>query len=72
MKYFDRALEILRERGEHESVTYVNTLVSIVVNMMQGNDIPVGMPEISRGESGSNHVARLIPSHPHRESGSSL
>ena len=35
--YFDRALEILRERGEKESITYVNTLVSIVVNLMQSN-----------------------------------
>jgi tetratricopeptide (TPR) repeat protein len=34
MKYFNRALEILRERGEHESITYVTTLVSIVINMM--------------------------------------
>jgi len=32
--YFDRALEILRERGEHESITYVTTLINIVVNMM--------------------------------------
>ena len=29
LKYFDRALEILRERGEHESITYVATLVRI-------------------------------------------
>jgi tetratricopeptide (TPR) repeat protein len=34
MKYFDRALEILRERGERETITYVTTLVSIVVDMM--------------------------------------
>lgn len=32
--YFDRALEILRERGEHESMTYVTTLINIVVNLM--------------------------------------
>jgi tetratricopeptide (TPR) repeat protein len=37
MKYFDRALEVLRERGERESVEYVTTLVNIVVNLM-GND----------------------------------
>jgi tetratricopeptide (TPR) repeat protein len=34
IKYFDRALEILRERGEHETITYVTTLVNIVVNLM--------------------------------------
>jgi len=34
MEYFDRALEILRERGEHESVAYVNTLIDIVVSLM--------------------------------------
>ena len=34
MKYFDRALEILRERGEYETITYVTTLVNIVVNLM--------------------------------------
>ena len=34
MKHFDRALEVLRERGEHESVTYVNALINIVVNLM--------------------------------------
>ena len=34
IKYFNRALEILRERGEHESITYVTTLINIVVNLM--------------------------------------
>jgi len=34
MKYFDRALEILRDRGEHETVEYVTTLINIVVNLM--------------------------------------
>ena len=33
-RYFDRALEILRERGEHESMTYVTTLFNIIVNLM--------------------------------------
>lgn len=39
LEYFDRALEILRERGEHESLEYVNTLVSIIVNLMQNNGL---------------------------------
>ncbi len=34
MKHFDRALKVLRERGEHESVTYVNALIDIVINLM--------------------------------------
>ena len=33
-RYFDRALEILRERGERESITYVTTLINIIVNLM--------------------------------------
>ncbi len=36
MKYFDHALEILRQRGEHESIKYVTTLVNITVNLMGG------------------------------------
>jgi tetratricopeptide (TPR) repeat protein len=39
MKYFDRALEILRERGEHESVTYVTTLINITVNLMSSTSL---------------------------------
>jgi tetratricopeptide (TPR) repeat protein len=39
MKYFRRALEILRERGEHETITYVSTLVSIVVSMMDNDGL---------------------------------
>jgi len=38
-KYFDRALEILRERGEHESISYVTTLVNIVVNLMDNGGL---------------------------------
>ena len=38
-KYFKRALEILRERGEHESITYVTTLVSIAINMMDNGGL---------------------------------
>ena len=38
-KYFDRALEILRERGEHESIAYVTTLINIVVNMMDNGGL---------------------------------
>ena len=36
MKYFDHALEILRERGEYESIEYVTTLINITVNLMGG------------------------------------
>jgi len=39
MKYFDRALEALRERGEQESLEYVTTLVNIVVNLMKGDGL---------------------------------
>ena len=39
LKYFDRALEILRERGEHESITYVATLVNIVINLLNSNSL---------------------------------
>jgi tetratricopeptide (TPR) repeat protein len=38
-KYFDRALEILRERGEHETITYVTTLINIVINMMENGGL---------------------------------
>jgi tetratricopeptide (TPR) repeat protein len=41
-KYFDRALEILRERGEHESIKYVTTLVNIVVNLMDNDGLSGG------------------------------
>ena len=34
IRYFDRALDVLRERGEHETITYVTTLVNIVVNLI--------------------------------------
>ena len=36
MKYFDHALEILRQRGEGETVRYVTTLINITVNLMGG------------------------------------
>ncbi len=39
MKHFDRALEILRERGEHETIKYVTTLVNIVVNLMDNDGL---------------------------------
>lgn len=39
LMYFDRALEILRETGEHESVTYVATLVHIVINLLDSEGI---------------------------------
>jgi tetratricopeptide (TPR) repeat protein len=38
-EYYDRALEILRERGEHESLTYVTTLINIVVNLMNSTSL---------------------------------
>jgi tetratricopeptide (TPR) repeat protein len=38
-KYFDRALEILRDRGEHESVAYVTALINIVVNLMDNDGL---------------------------------
>jgi tetratricopeptide (TPR) repeat protein len=39
MKYFDRALEILREKGEHETIKYVTTLINIVVNLMDNDGL---------------------------------
>jgi tetratricopeptide (TPR) repeat protein len=39
LKYFDRALEVLRERGERESITYVATLVSIVINLLDSDSL---------------------------------
>lgn len=39
MKYFDRALEVLRDRGEHETIKYVTTLINIVVNLMDNNGL---------------------------------
>ena len=49
-KYFDRALEILRERGEHESITYVTTLINIAVNLMENG----GLKGTVSAEFGSN------------------
>ncbi len=37
--YFNRALEILRERGEHESISYVTTLISIAINLMDNGGL---------------------------------
>ncbi len=39
LQYFDRALEILRARGEHESITYVATLVNIVINLLNSDGL---------------------------------
>jgi len=39
IKHFDRALEILRERGQHESIKYVTTLVRIVVNLIDNDGL---------------------------------
>ena len=41
-RYFDRALEILRERGEHESIIYVTTLTSIAINLMENGGLGGG------------------------------
>ena len=49
-KYFDRALEILIERGEHESVAYVTTLIDIAVNLMENG----GLKGTVSAEFGSN------------------
>jgi tetratricopeptide (TPR) repeat protein len=38
-RYFNRALEILRERGEYESVGYVGTLLSIAINLMDNGGL---------------------------------
>jgi len=48
IKYFDRALEILRERGEYETITYVTTLVNIVVNLIDSGRL---------GGSYSSHIS---------------
>ncbi|MCP4044845.1 MAG: hypothetical protein GY732_02505 [Gammaproteobacteria bacterium] len=44
MKYFKSALEILRDRGEHESMVYVSTLISIVVNLMKNDGLTDRLP----------------------------
>ena len=49
MQYFDRALEILRDRGEHETVKYVTALINIVVNLMD-NDGLSGAVSTSLGD----------------------
>ena len=38
-RYFNRGLEILRERGQHESIAYVTTLVNIITNMMENDGL---------------------------------
>jgi len=39
LKYFKRALEILQERGEDESMVFVSTLVSVVVSLMKNDGL---------------------------------
>jgi hypothetical protein len=34
-RYFDMALEVLRENGQHESIKYITTLVNIAADMMR-------------------------------------
>jgi len=38
-KYFDKALEVLRENGQHVSKKYIITLISIVSDMMKDNGL---------------------------------
>ncbi len=38
-KYFDRALEVLREQGEHESIRYVTSLINITINLMDSGSL---------------------------------
>jgi tetratricopeptide (TPR) repeat protein len=45
-RYFDRALEILREQGEHKTIRYMTTLINITVNLMQDSGL--------RGEYSAN------------------
>jgi len=56
MKYFDRALEILRERDEHETMAYVTTLVNIVVNLMD-NDGLSGESSLDLGDDYERYMA---------------
>jgi len=62
MKYFDRALEILRERGEHETIEYVTTLVNIVVNLMD-NDGLSGAYSMSLGDDFERYMEGDISSY---------
>ena len=39
VEHFDTALEVLRQRGEHESTAYVTALIDIVVNLMDSNGL---------------------------------
>lgn len=39
MRYFDRALEVLRENGKRETILYVTTLVNIITNMMENDGL---------------------------------
>jgi len=61
MKYFDRALEILRERGAHETIAYVTTLINIVVNLMD-NDGLSGESSIDLGDDYERYMAGEISS----------
>lgn len=48
LKYFNRALEVLRDQGKHQSITYVNTLITIAVNLMDSGHL---------GGSYSSHIS---------------
>ena len=39
IQYFDRALEVLRQRGERETILYVTTLLNIVGNLADNNGL---------------------------------
>jgi tetratricopeptide (TPR) repeat protein len=62
MKYFDRALEILRDKGEHETITYVTTLVNIVVSLMD-NDGLSGAYSTSLGDDFERYIEGDISSY---------
>ena len=59
MKHFDRALEIMRERGEHETIAYVTTLINIVVNLMD-NDGLSGETSLDLGDDYERYMSEEI------------
>ena len=61
LKYFDRALEVLRERGERESITYVATLVNIVINLLDSDS---HLKNLTSNLQCSRHVLTAIGPEP--------
>jgi len=62
MKYFDRALEILRESGEHETIAYVTALINIVVNLMDNDGLSGGY-SMSLGDDYEKYNEGLLASY---------